>query len=86
MADTHHRKIVESFFNEVLIGDKTFEIRREDPNDVSFKKGDIIHLHEIDHKKELTGRAVKAKIGTVSSFEQKPCCVVFSLLNVERVS
>lgn len=50
----HELKTLEKYFEEVLIGIKTFEIRK---NDRDFKKGDTLILKEWDSFREtFTGR------------------------------
>ncbi len=51
---THELKIRPNFFNEVLSGEKTFEIRK---NDRKFKVGDLIELKECDKETGYTGRS-----------------------------
>lgn len=46
----HDLKILTEFFDDVSLGNKTFEIRK---NDRDFKKGDVLMLHEYNPK---TGR------------------------------
>lgn len=48
----HNLKILPEYYEKVLSGEKTFEIRKDDRN---FKIGDIIRLCEYD-RKEFTGR------------------------------
>jgi ASC-1-like (ASCH) protein len=45
MKTTHHLKCWPSYFEAVMMGDKTFEIRK---NDRDFKVGDTIILHHHD--------------------------------------
>lgn len=50
----HELKTWSEYFEEVLIGDKTFEIRK---NDREFKKGDTLILKEWNNFDEIfTGR------------------------------
>lgn len=83
----HHRiNISIPFFTAIVDGRKNFEIRRDDRG---FQAGDTITLSEYDYRPDKlghTGRAVTATIGYVSSFEQQPGYVVFSLLNTREVS
>lgn len=41
----HELKILPQFFKDVLSGEKTFEVRK---NDRPFKKGDLLALNEFD--------------------------------------
>lgn len=51
----HALKIEPYFFNKVLSGEKTFEIRENDRN---FMTGDLLALNEYDpEKQEYTGRS-----------------------------
>ncbi len=51
---THALKTWPPFFKLIEVGDKTFEIRKDDRN---FKKGDLLLLQEYDNeKKEYTGK------------------------------
>lgn len=73
----HEIKIEEPYYIQVLSGAKTFEIRY---NDRGYQAGDTVLM-------SVAGRvipAIKAKIGYVTSFQQKDNFVVFSLLDVER--
>ena len=78
----HELKILPCYFDAVLSGRKTFEIR--DNSDRGFQAGDMVMLKEYnpapDGKPAYTGRFTKHRIGYVSAFEQKPNWVVFSLL------
>lgn len=83
----HELKIFSNFFEKVLYGDKTFEIRKNDRN---FKEGDVVILNEIDgcyggKGYEYSGCKLTATIGFLTDFEQKDGYVVFSLLNVRDV-
>lgn len=50
----HELKIWKEYFDEVFMGRKTFEVRKNDRN---FRKGDILILKEWDNEKqEYTGR------------------------------
>ena len=81
----HKIKIAPVFFEAILLGEKTFEIRRDDRG---YQKGDEVVLMEFDmdagyldvHR--YTGREHTMKIGFVTSYEQKSGYVVFSLLNI----
>lgn len=51
MSKIHELKILTKYFNAVVDGTKTFELRKDDRD---FKVGDLIRLHEFDG--EYTGR------------------------------
>ncbi len=81
---THTLKILPQYFEPVLDGSKTFEIRLDDRG---FQKGDAIMLRETDDfGTKHTGRTIIAVIGYVSTYEQKPGFVVFSLLDVKETT
>ena len=51
----HELKILPNYFEEVICGAKTFEVRK---NDRDFKVGDMLALNEYDaDKKEYTGNS-----------------------------
>ena len=58
----HHLKILPEYFQQVAIGNKTFELRK---NDRDFKVGDIIFLEEWDN--EYTGRVLELEITYILS-------------------
>jgi hypothetical protein len=83
----HILKIEPPFFQAVVDGLKTFEIRKDDRG---FQAGDDLTLREFDpaykgyHRSEAdmyTGRYHEAKIGYVTAYEQKSGYVVFSVLS-----
>ena len=56
----HELKLNEEFFGEVLTGNKTFEVRK---NDRDYKVGDCLKLLSYDpDKKQYTGGEAKRKI------------------------
>lgn len=76
----HELKILPKYFNRVLDGSKTFEVRN---NDRDFQAGDTVLLQEYDPQLEggarYTGRDLSFTIGYVFPFEDSHQ-VVFSLL------
>jgi ASC-1-like (ASCH) protein len=57
---THNLKIWKEYFEEVFMGRKTFEVRKNDRN---FHKGDILILKEWDNEKqEYTGREMARNV------------------------
>lgn len=82
----HELKIQPPYFEAVISGKKTFEVRK---NDRGFQAGDTVTLREYDdgykgyYRSEdqmYTGRKYKATIGYVTAYEQQPGYVVFSLI------
>lgn len=85
---THELKILECYFEAVVNGTKTFEIRKN--SDRGFQKGDVIKLVELESSRLgliPTGASVEAIITYVTNYEQKDDYVVFSfsLLPLSRV-
>jgi hypothetical protein len=80
----HELKILPPFFQAVIEGRKTFEIRAD--TDRGFQAGDSVLLrefapaHGVVDSQHYTGRAHEAAIGYVTAYEQKPGFVVFSLV------
>jgi uncharacterized protein YqfB (UPF0267 family) len=73
---TNELKIYKEYFEAVLNGSKTFEIRKNDRN---YRVGDRIVLNELqDDKKTYTGRHFKGVITYVTDYAQKDGYVVFS--------
>lgn len=78
----HHKlKIKPEYLTEIILGNKTFEIRL---NDRDYEVGDKVTLTEIPVSEYIYPRSFTAKIGYITNFEQKPGYVVFSLLKLER--
>jgi hypothetical protein len=83
----HELKILPAYFEAVIDGRKTFEIRKDDRG---FQSGDTVTLREYDPEykgyyrhddDKYTGRTHSATIGYVSAYEQQRGYVVFSLLH-----
>ena len=73
----HQLKILSEYFNEVVSGNKTFEIRLNDRN---FKVGDSLELLEHDGN-DFTGSSASGKIKYIFSdtkFGLQPNWCVFS--------
>ena len=51
----HELKILPKYFDDVKIGQKTFEVRK---NDRGFKEGDMLALNEFDPIKGYTGNSI----------------------------
>lgn len=75
----HDLKILDVFFEPVIMGEKKFEIR--DNKDRGFQKGDTITLHEIINSHaatSYTGRKQNVEITYVSDYNQPENQVVFA--------
>lgn len=80
----HELKILPPYFEAVLSGEKTFEIRNN--NDRGFEKGDTLVLREFDPElsckfalEGYTGRTIERVVSYVSNYEQQPGFVVLGL-------
>ena len=71
---THKLKTLPEYFEAVLSGKKTFEIRENTDRD--FRCGDKIVLREFTGER-YTGREAKAAINYITDFEQKEGFIVF---------
>ena len=82
---THKLKIDPKYFEDVRLGKKTFEIRK---NDRDFHVGDKLLLREYDHgKKEYTGNQLTATITYITDFAQKDGYAVLGLNDIsEQIS
>lgn len=73
----HDLKVWPSYFQAIIEGNKTFEIR--DNSDRGFNAGDEIRLEEWCPKNmDYTGKFIDAKITYVTNFGQPENQVVFS--------
>lgn len=73
----HHLKTLPQYFQAAWVGDKTFEIRKNDRN---YKERDEVVLEEWLPDEELhSGREIEGVINYLTDFEQKPGYVVFSV-------
>ena len=52
----HAKKIKPEYFEALLAGDKTFELRREEPGEPAYTVGDYIALNECETKKHCEPR------------------------------
>lgn len=55
----HYLKIKEEYYRDVMIGLKTFELRKNDRN---FQVGDILMLIKLDDKGNETDQIIKKKV------------------------
>lgn len=51
----HAKKVAPEYFAALLKGDKTFELRREDPEEPAFAVGDYLALNECEDGKHSEG-------------------------------
>lgn len=71
----HRLKILPQYFQDVTVGDKTFEIRK---NDRDYKVGDNIVLSEYEDG-QYAGRNILAIITYITDYGQKDDYVVFGI-------
>ena len=77
----HELKILPVYFQPVLDGTKTFEIR--DNSERNFQEGDPVILNEWDGER-YTGRSAKRLITFVTDYAQQQDYVVFGMKAVEE--
>lgn len=64
MSTIHTKKVLKKYFEKILSGEKTYEVRLADWR---CAEGDVLELVEIDDEtKQPTGRRVSKKVGTVA--------------------
>lgn len=56
------KKVYSRYFNKILAGEKTYELRLAD---WTCQPGDILELVDIDDGRKPTGRSLRKKVGTV---------------------
>lgn len=76
----HELKILPLYFDQVIAGNKPFEIR--DNTDRNFKGGDTVTLNEWD-RENYTGRKTTCQITFVTAYAQQPGFVVFGMREME---
>jgi hypothetical protein len=82
MSTEHELKILPRFYDAIVSGIKTFEIRC---NDRDFQCGDKALLKEISEAYGThTGRFIDCDIVYVTDFQQKPGYVVFGIANIKH--
>jgi hypothetical protein len=83
MPKHHNLKILLRYFELVLSGDKSFEIREDDRD---FSVGDTVSLKEFcDNSCRHTGREIKVEITYITAYNQKSNYIVFSYRKLETV-
>lgn len=75
----HNIKIEGVYFDAVVDGSKTFEIRFDDRG---YEEGDFIVMHKTISNGYINGETVQKRIGFITEYEQKQCYCVFSLLDI----
>lgn len=74
---THELKIQPEYFNAVLMGTKTFEIRK---NDRGYKVGDMLILKEwVPDTQKYTGKELARRVTYITDYQQKPGYVVMAI-------
>ena len=81
LPEKHHLKSLPHYFQALWVGDKTFEIRKNDRN---FKERDEVSIEEWEPKNGYTERLIEGFIRYISDYEQKPGYVVFSIQETRR--
>lgn len=76
----HTLKTVQPYFNDVIRGHKTFEIRKNDRN---FKINDILELIEYHPNFGFLGGEALFEVVYITDYEQKPNYVVLGIRRVE---
>lgn len=76
----HELKILPVYFEQVIAGNKPFEIR--DNTDRNFHEGDTVTLNEWD-RRHYTGNKTTRQITFVTAYAQQPGFVVFGMREVE---
>lgn len=75
--NTHELKCHEEFYEAVISGHKTFEIRK---NDRGFQAGDLLLLRETDNKGiEYTGRFSEHLVTYMTTYNQNYNYVVMAI-------
>ncbi|MEM6997609.1 MAG: DUF3850 domain-containing protein [Patescibacteria group bacterium] len=59
----HYKKIDIEYFEQIMNGEKTFELRLAD---FDCSPGDTLELIEHDKSRALTGRTIRKKVGSVT--------------------
>ncbi|WP_196607129.1 ASCH/PUA domain-containing protein [Pectinatus frisingensis] len=77
----HKLKILPEYFEQVVTGNKSFEIRRNDRN---FQIGDRLYLQELDGEK-FTGRLTVRTITYITDYAQKENYVVMGIKNANNI-
>ena len=79
---THELKTVQPYFDAVVKGRKTFEIRKDDRG--GYRVGDLLILREWDGE-DYPGPAIDAEVIYVTDYEQQPGYVVMAIRLISYV-
>ena len=60
----HELKILPKYFDDIKVGKKTFEVRK---NDRGFKEGDMLALNEYDPTKGYTGNSLVVYVDYITN-------------------
>lgn len=71
----HHLKIAPEYYNQVRLGVKTFEIRK---NDRDFQVGDTLLLKEYEDTK-FTGNILRVVVTYITDYAQQDSYVVMAI-------
>lgn len=66
MSKEIHKKTYSEWFEKILSGEKTYEVRLAD---WKCEPGDILVLDEIDQSRNYTGRSIRKKVGFVGKIK-----------------
>ena len=76
------KKVWPEYFEEILLGKKTFEVRL---NDFEVAEGDVLVLKEWDPKtKDYTGRELEKKVGFVGKWTIDDLIVFWPKKDIEE--
>lgn len=79
---TIEKKVWPEYFEQILSGSKTFELRL---NDFEIEEGDILHLRGWDSKtKDYTGREIKKNVGFVGKWKINNLTVFWPKVDIDN--
>lgn len=83
MSNVHELKVYKRYFIPLALGDKTFEVRRDDR---CFGLGDVLVLNEIDDESgRYTGRFA-LRVVTYVLADSEYCVEGYVILGLQRLS
>lgn len=74
------KKILPEYFQLILDGKKTFELRL---NDFDISEGDVLVLKEWDNNGSYTGRVIEKKVGHVKKFKIEDMNVFYPIEEIK---